>query len=127
MDLPSLTIAVRQLTSLGETEDGRCAWCGQAGGWLGRESDESIGVLLARVRLAQGKSQLRVAELLCAASGMTTVTRHEVSRWEREERIPSYWLPWLSLVLRVPLDVLEVAVTRSRRPGRLRAVDRWND
>jgi transcriptional regulator with XRE-family HTH domain len=80
----------------------------------------SIGPLLTGIRLAAGKSQLRLAELLCAAAGLTTVTRHEVSRWEREERIPtSTWLRWLALVLEVPLDVLEraAAVARARRAG----------
>ncbi|GAA1792539.1 helix-turn-helix transcriptional regulator [Planosporangium flavigriseum] len=79
---------------------------------------ESIGALLVRVRLASGRSQLRVAELLCAASGVPTLTRHEVSRWEREERIPSQrWLRWLAVVLDVPLDELEraTAVARARR------------
>jgi hypothetical protein len=79
---------------------------------------ESIGAMLTRVRLADGRSQLRVAELLCAASGVSTVTRHEISRWEREERIPSvHWLRWLAAVLDVPLDELEhaAAVARGRR------------
>ncbi|HEV7898990.1 MAG TPA: helix-turn-helix transcriptional regulator [Planosporangium sp.] len=79
---------------------------------------ESIGVLLTRIRLASGRSQLRVAELLCAASGVPTLTRHEISRWEREERIPSpRWLRWLAVVLDVPLDDLEHAagVARQRR------------
>jgi transcriptional regulator with XRE-family HTH domain len=76
---------------------------------------ESIGALLTRIRLASGRSQLRVAELLCAASGAPTVTRHEVSRWEREERIPgAYWLRWLAVVLDAPLDDLERAVAASR-------------
>src|SRR4051794_2052031 len=80
---------------------------------------ESIGALLARVRLASGRSQLRVAELLCAASGIPTVTRHEISRWEREERIPSgHWLRWLAAVLDVPLAELEraAAVARANAP-----------
>jgi transcriptional regulator with XRE-family HTH domain len=79
---------------------------------------ECIGALLVRVRLASGRSQLRVAELLCAASGEPTLTRHEVSRWEREERIPSQrWLRWLAVVLDVPLDDLERAAgfARARR------------
>jgi transcriptional regulator with XRE-family HTH domain len=79
---------------------------------------ESIGALLMRVRLATGRSQLRVAELLCAAAGVPTLTRHEISRWEREERIPGQrWLPWLAAVLDVPLDDLEraTAVARARR------------
>ena len=81
-------------------------------------ADESIGALLSRVRLEQGKSQLRVAERLCAASGLATITRHEISRWEREERIPgSMWLRWLAVVLDCSLDELEraAAVARERR------------
>jgi transcriptional regulator with XRE-family HTH domain len=87
--------------------------------------DESLGCLLARVRLASGRSQLRVAEQLCAASGVATVSRHEISRWERETRIPSpFWLGWLALVLEVEVAELEraAALTRRRRPGV--AVDR---
>jgi transcriptional regulator with XRE-family HTH domain len=76
---------------------------------------ETIGALLSRVRLEQGKSQLRIAELLCAASGQSTLTRHEISRWEREERIPSgTWLRWLAVVLDTPLDELERAAAVSR-------------
>jgi transcriptional regulator with XRE-family HTH domain len=76
---------------------------------------ESIGALLTRVRLASGRSQLRVAEMLCAASGAPTLTRHEVSRWERQERIPSpRWLRWLSVVLDVPFDDLERAAGMAR-------------
>src|SRR4051812_10994434 len=79
---------------------------------------ESIGALLARVRLASGRSQLRLAELLCAASGIPTVTRHEISRWEREERIPSgHWLRWLAAVLDVPLTDLERAAALARADG----------
>src|SRR5689334_22953239 len=78
-------------------------------------ADESIGAMLSRVRLEQGKSQLRVAELLCAASGLATITRHEISRWEREERIPGgTWLRWLAVVLDTPLDELERAATVAR-------------
>jgi hypothetical protein len=40
------------------------------------------------LRDEQGISQLRLAERLCAASGQATVTRHEVSRWEREDGFP---------------------------------------
>src|SRR5690242_17861175 len=103
-----------------------------AAGWLGyrpchpahphgaRCDDGSIGSLLVDVRVAAGKSQLRLAEQLCAASGVPTVTRHEISRWEREERIPSrFWLGWLAMVLEVPLDLLEraAATARERRRG----------
>ena len=77
---------------------------------------ESIGALLARVRAEQGISQLRLAERLCASSGTPTVTRHEISRWEREERIPSgYWLGWLAVALDLPLTRLERAAALGRR------------
>ncbi|GAB3859139.1 helix-turn-helix domain-containing protein [Dactylosporangium cerinum] len=77
---------------------------------------ESLGVLLTRLRQAQGKSQVRLAGLLCAASGLPTLTRHEISRWEREERVPSQvWLGWLALVLDTPVHDLERAAARTRR------------
>ena len=77
---------------------------------------ETTGALLARVRMEQGISQLRLAQRLCAASGQPTVTRHEISRWEREERIPTrYWLSWLAAVLEVPLADLERAAAAARR------------
>jgi transcriptional regulator with XRE-family HTH domain len=82
------------------------------------DGPESIGALIARVRLASGRSQLRIAELLCAVAGVPTVTRHEISRWEREERIPSsHWLRWLAVVLEVSLDDLEraAAIARGQR------------
>jgi transcriptional regulator with XRE-family HTH domain len=78
-------------------------------------SPETLGALLARVRGEQGISQLRLAERLCAASGQPTVTRHEVSRWEREDRVPTgYWLGWLGAVLDVPLAELERAAGAAR-------------
>jgi transcriptional regulator with XRE-family HTH domain len=81
-----------------------------------RYGAEAIGPLLARLRQALGYSQLNLAQLLCAASGHPTITRVEISRWERQERIPSeFWLRPLAEVLAIPIDVLRqaVAVTRS--------------
>lgn len=84
---------------------------------------ETVGALLARVRAEQGISQLRLAERLCASSGTATVTRHEVSRWEREERLPSaYWLGWLAVALDLPLDRMERAVAAARRRRHARAI-----
>jgi transcriptional regulator with XRE-family HTH domain len=77
---------------------------------------ESLGALLTRARLASGRSQLRVAEQLCAASGVPTVSRHELSRWERETRIPTtFWLRWLAHVLDLNLTDLERAAAVTRR------------
>ena len=84
------------------------------------DDPETLGTLLARVRGEQGISQLRLAERLCAASGQPTVTRHEISRWEREERIPTgHWLGWLGAVLDVPLPELERAAAQARWARRL--------
>ncbi|MEV4624171.1 helix-turn-helix domain-containing protein [Asanoa sp. NPDC049573] len=80
----------------------------------------SFGAYLAQLRLRRGWSQLRLAEQLCAASGSPTVTRHEVSRWEREERLPAdFWLGWLAVVLDAPADGLAAAAERSRLRHRL--------
>jgi transcriptional regulator with XRE-family HTH domain len=79
---------------------------------------ESLGPLLTRLRRGLGRSQLRLAAQLCDMSGVDTISRHEISRWEREERIPTrFWRPWLAEVLGVPLSVIEAAavITRSRR------------
>ena len=88
------------------------------------EAVETIGALLARVRGEQGISQLRLAERLCACAGVATVTRTEISRWEREERIPSgYWRGWLAVALDLPLAELDRAAAAARR--RRGAAARW--
>ena len=85
----------------------------------GRGPAETLGGLIARTREEQGISQLRLAERLCASAGMATVTRNEISRWERGERIPSgYWLGWLAVALALPLEQLERAAAVSRRARR---------
>jgi transcriptional regulator with XRE-family HTH domain len=77
---------------------------------------ETLGGLIARTRSDQGISQLRLAERLCASAGLSTVTRNEVSRWERGERIPTgYWMGWLAVALGVPLEQLERAAAVSRQ------------
>ncbi|MGW0218109.1 helix-turn-helix domain-containing protein [Micromonospora chokoriensis] len=79
-----------------------------------------LGPLLARCRLARGWSQQRTAAELCAAAGVPTLSRHEVSRWERQRRVPGgFWLGWLAVVLDVPLVALaEAAATTSRATRR---------
>jgi transcriptional regulator with XRE-family HTH domain len=78
---------------------------------------EPIGKLLARMRRERGWSQSQLAAKLCDAAGTPTVSRHEVSRWEREERTPGpFWLHWLAVVLDAPADQLEEAVAASRDP-----------
>jgi transcriptional regulator with XRE-family HTH domain len=80
---------------------------------------------LQRLRLARGWSQLRLATQLCDVSGTATVSRHEVSRWEREERVPSsFWRQWLAVVLQAPLEQLEAAAAAYRRRDRTARQDR---
>ncbi|GAB2940808.1 hypothetical protein GCM10027280_31670 [Micromonospora polyrhachis] len=75
-----------------------------------------LGPLLTQLRLAHGWSQLDVAERLCQASGLATLSRHEISRWERQQRVPGdFWLGWLATVLEVPLDCLTAAATATLR------------
>ncbi|MET7374484.1 helix-turn-helix domain-containing protein [Micromonospora arida] len=81
-----------------------------------------LGPLLARCRLDRGLSQQRAAAELCAAAGVPTLSRHEVSRWERQRRVPGgFWLGWLAVVLDVPLVVLAEAAATTRRAGSTRA------
>ncbi|MEV4412144.1 helix-turn-helix domain-containing protein [Catellatospora sp. NPDC049609] len=76
-----------------------------------------LGRLIAETRRRRGFSQTRLAALLCAAAGTTTVTRHEVSRWERGERVPgAQWLAWLALVLDLPPALLVAAAPPPDRP-----------
>ncbi|MEU8182697.1 helix-turn-helix domain-containing protein [Micromonospora sp. NPDC049044] len=80
-----------------------------------------LGPLLARCRLARGWSQQRAAAELCAAAGVPTLSRHEVSRWERQRRVPgAFWLGWLAVVLDVPLVTLTEAAAGARRTGATR-------
>ncbi|MEH0928173.1 helix-turn-helix domain-containing protein [Micromonospora sp. CPCC 205558] len=85
-------------------------------------SPTQLGPLLTRCRLARGWSQQRAAAELCAAAGVPTLSRHEVSRWERQRRVPGgFWLGWLAVVLDVPLVTLAEAAAATRRAGPTRA------
>jgi len=85
---------------------------------------ESFGELIARRRWELGLSQRDLADSLCTASGNPTVTRHEVSRYERGVRLPrGRVLAAMAVCLDLPLAVLRerVADQRGRRPaGRTR-------
>ncbi|MBQ1052521.1 helix-turn-helix domain-containing protein [Micromonospora sp. C51] len=68
-----------------------------------RPAPASLGPLVARLRLARGWSQSRLAAELCAAAGVFTLSRHEISRWERGVRVPGrFWRGWLVRILAVP-------------------------
>ena len=71
---------------------------------------DSVGARVAALRGERGWSQTELAAALAAASGRPTVTRGEVSRWERGTRRPTpYWVAYLAAVLRVPTDALRPA------------------
>lgn len=71
------------------------------------------GRRIAALRRERGLSQAGLAAGLAAVSGRGTVTREEVSRWERGRRTPTpYWTAHLAAVLRVPPQAL-----RPSEPG----------
>ncbi|MFD4787746.1 helix-turn-helix domain-containing protein [Streptomyces sp. NPDC058459] len=74
-----------------------------------RERRAQFGAHLAGLRKNAGLSQTQLATRLCIASGTATLTRNEVSRWERGGRIPDAWLPSLATALEEPLAALRQA------------------
>jgi transcriptional regulator with XRE-family HTH domain len=69
-----------------------------------------LGCLVRDLRLTHGWSQARLADELCRTARHATVTREDVSRWERGKRCPGpFWLRHLATALDVPLHVLEEA------------------
>lgn len=73
-----------------------------------------FGLYLAGLRRHTGKSQRQLAGLLCVLSGTSSITRNEVSRWERGGRVPDTWLPFLAASLAVPKAQLRQAVAYAR-------------
>lgn len=81
-------------------------------------TDETIGPLLRRLRRQLNRSQADQADELAKLSG-SAVDRNAVSRWEREERVPSrFWLAHHAEALGVPVDMLRRAVAETRRKRR---------
>nr|WP_215542989.1 helix-turn-helix transcriptional regulator [Amycolatopsis sp. CA-230715] len=75
--------------------------------------------LIATRRIAKGWSQCELATKLHAMSGNDSVTREEVSRWERGKRIPGpYWRQWLSNALDTSCHELELAAAVARNHRR---------
>lgn len=61
--------------------------------------DSGIGRLIAQLRTDRDWSQSQFADQLARASGNPSITRNEVSRWERGTRRPRrYWLEWIAVV-----------------------------
>jgi transcriptional regulator with XRE-family HTH domain len=78
--------------------------------------------MIMGARRRRGWSQQTLAGRLCTACGLATVSRHEVSRWERGTRLPSaYWLGPLAALLgidRVDFDRAVVQARNDRRRSR---------
>ncbi|WP_412539898.1 helix-turn-helix transcriptional regulator [Longispora sp. K20-0274] len=84
---------------------------------------ETVGEFLHRRRRARGWSQHRLARELNTLTGRPTLTRHEVSRWERSRRLPGpFWRGGLAALLGVPEDELRSASAAARRRRRARGV-----
>ncbi|GAA3284070.1 helix-turn-helix transcriptional regulator [Dactylosporangium vinaceum] len=80
----------------------------------------TLGALVADRRRALGLSQRELADRICQVSGRTTITRHELSRYERGVRLPGgAMVDVLAESLGVPAAVLAAAVTATlERRGR---------
>ncbi|MFJ8913065.1 multiprotein-bridging factor 1 family protein [Amycolatopsis sp. NPDC102389] len=75
--------------------------------------------LLTEQRISKGWSQCDLVTRLHTLSGNDSVTREEVSRWERGKRIPGpYWRQWLGDVLDTSSRELELAAAVARRRRR---------
>nr|WP_246481566.1 helix-turn-helix transcriptional regulator [Amycolatopsis umgeniensis] len=81
--------------------------------------------MLTEQRIAKGWSQCDLVAKLHTLSGNDSVTREEISRWERGKRIPGpYWRQWLGDVLDTSSRELEIAAAVARRRRRKDAPER---
>jgi transcriptional regulator with XRE-family HTH domain len=87
-----------------------------------------FGRWIAARRRHLGLSQRELAAQLCAAIGRQTMTRNELSRYERGVRIPGPGLvAAVAVCLRLPIAALrfEIAKLRRRRAGAADTYDSW--
>jgi transcriptional regulator with XRE-family HTH domain len=79
------------------------------------QAGESFGRLVAARRHQLGLSQQDLADRLCELYGRPTLTRHEVSRYERGVRAPRGWLlEAMATCLDLPLASLRQAIAQRR-------------
>jgi transcriptional regulator with XRE-family HTH domain len=76
---------------------------------VGQDDMETFGGLLRQLRRARGWSQARLADALADTAGRATLSRHEVSGWERGRRLPRWWLPHIAAVFELDVTALERA------------------
>lgn len=88
---------------------------------------EPIGHVIRRAREQFGLTQNELADALNATSGNVGATRHEVSRWERGDRIPDpHTRAYLSEVLGIPLELLDRAAALAKAQRLLGGVRKWH-
>jgi transcriptional regulator with XRE-family HTH domain len=75
---------------------------------------KQFGAYLASMRRKAKMSRRQLAERLCTLSRVTTITRNEISPWERGKRIPESWLPFIGRALGLPIAELEQAAAYAR-------------
>lgn len=79
-----------------------------------------LGDLIVAGRRELGLSQRDLAGRVCAAAERPTVTRHEISRYERESRLPTgTLLAGLAAALRLPRVLLRQSADLSAQRRRL--------
>lgn len=79
---------------------------------------QGIGALLQSQRAATGRSQADQAEVLSSISGRV-VTRNEVSRWERERRLPTpFWQKHIATSFEIDVQGIRRAVMATRAEQR---------
>lgn len=83
----------------------------------------TIGALLRELRTQRGRSQAEQAEVLSELAERA-VTRHEVSRWEREARLLTpFWQRHHAISYGVPVEQLRLAVAAARAQRKQQEVD----
>ncbi|NKQ55002.1 hypothetical protein HFP15_19145 [Amycolatopsis sp. K13G38] len=82
--------------------------------------NQPISQVIRAARRQRQLSQYSLARELATLSGRPTITRDLVARWERGHQIPRQGTrQWLSVILQVPKDQLDVAAAAARRRSRL--------
>ncbi|CNG04735.1 Helix-turn-helix domain [Mycobacterium tuberculosis] len=69
-------------------------------------TQEGFSERLRAARISAGMSQDQLAHAVCALTGISSVTRHEISRYERGKRKPTVWLSPLAEALGVEVEEL---------------------
>jgi transcriptional regulator with XRE-family HTH domain len=84
------------------------------------DNNPPISEVIRAARRTRQLSQYDLARELAVAAGRATISRDLVARWERGHQIPRPGTrQWLSVVLQVPQESLDVAAASSRRRARM--------